>query len=718
MAAPLTSTASSPRVARAKLVELLPFAVLALWSLAIVVLLARHGVHNHYVFRDEVNAILFGRDIARDSSLALTGGVARGPERLTSFLAAGAALATDSPTRQLELLHLSSALFQGLVTVPVWLAARQLCLSRWQSLVPATIASTGSFAFYGILTLHTSVALLCSMGMLWAMLRTLRRPGVVSDLLVIGTLALTVLARIGWAPLLAALVPAALAVTWFSRPQGEVAKAWLRRLPGRLLHRHPLLLPIAVLLLLVAVVAGPSLLLGGQLYGGVRLKPQFHLPLLWDNTRTLAAHLAIGTAIVPLVLALPVLVRGLVRPTDAVEGGFAWLMLGIAIVFSYAYYASMNEDRYFAVLAPPLILAGTLAVVRRPPPVWSVLVSGGVVAALVATSYSWPFVGVFGYFIAPTSQFFQNIPIGKLAPHLPGDDAAIAAFVAVVACLAAAFVVYAARHRALLGRAGVAATALVLLGVLAFQVEAMDHPVRKFTEASGMETLTADQLEFIDRVAHGGVVRPLAIDGDVGPELAAQMQFAQAFNPSVTGPYFVNIGNDPNLPPSDVTVDWHSGRAAVSTPPPAMLLQIAGAARIGFAGTATLPSQLFPWAQLVRLDDPLRVSWISRGGQVDRYPLRGTPIEVRVFPTGAPNSCLTGEIFAYPTLAGGLSYRLSGGKRPLEGTIRPLKPRSFEIPIEGARPRTFRLSGEAGRPSDGIWRGPTLFNVNVARCTR
>ena len=125
MDASLTTTAS-PSARRTRLVELAPFAALALWTIAVTAVLARIGVDNRYVFRDEANAILLGRDIARDLSFAIDGTVARGPERMTSLLAALAAWLSDSPTRQLELLHLWTAMAQGLVAVPVWLAAREL----------------------------------------------------------------------------------------------------------------------------------------------------------------------------------------------------------------------------------------------------------------------------------------------------------------------------------------------------------------------------------------------------------------------------------------------------------------------------------------------------------------------------------------------------------------------------------------------------------------
>ena len=560
------------------------------------------------------------------------------------------------------------------------------------------------------------MGLLTSTLLLWAMIRALRRPGLASDLLVAGALALTVLARIGWAPLVVALVPAVLAAAWLSRPAGERAGAWLKRLPVRLLRRHPLLLPVVLAVAAYAIAVGPSALLGGEQYGGIRLAPAFHASLAWDNTRTLLAHLAIGVAIVPLVLALPLLARALVRPGDAVEGGFGWLVLGLLLAFSYAYYASMNEDRYFAVLGPPLVLAGALAVFRRPPPLWSVLTSGVVVVALVATSAETLTDPSYGYFVAPTWRFLDDAVLRRLALALPDDRDLLAAGVALAAAAAAAVLTWIVRRPRPLARIPLAVGGLVVAGVLAFQLAAMDHPARKLTQHVGMPGLPADALEFADRAVDGAVVRPLAVDGAIDPDLAAQLQLLQAYNSSITGPYFVARTADPAIP-TDVLVDWDSGTAAVSTPPPAYLLQIAGAAPVGFAGTVAPP-------------DPLPVG-----------------------PACAPRRAAAGDV-GDPRHAGGpLSSRrnAAGAARLPDGRAGPLCDRpdlrapdarsTGQLPTRGRRRRRARQraadgAGDVRTPTRSRAghdlhaqrdrrarrqrrvRGPTLYDVRIVRCPR
>jgi hypothetical protein len=717
MNAPLTSLAP-PRARRDRLLALAPFAVLGAWTALVTLLLARHALDNHYVFRDEANAIVLGRIISHDLSQAVTGTVARGPERMTSLFAAVAAKLADGPARQVELLHVWAAVCQGLVTVPVWLAARNLRLGRWQALVPMAIASAGSFAFFGIFTLNTSIGVLSGALLLWAMIRALRRPGLASDLLVISALGLLVLSRIGWAPLAAALAPAVLAAVWFDRPAGEHMGSWLGRLPRRLLQRHPLLLPLALLLLVVALIAGPSTLLGGEMYGGVRLQPHIELAVLWDNTRILGAHLAIGLAVVPLVLALPLVVRGLVRPADGLEGGFAWLVLTLLVVFSYAYYFSMNEDRYFAILVPPLALAAALAVFRRPPPLWSVAASGALVVALVATSYDWPFGGPYDYFIAPTSRFLGDVVVGKLTQHLPGSAELWAALVTAGAGAVALLVTLGARRSWAAGRSGRVAAGVALAGVLAFQLAAMDHPERKFTQLVGMEAVNAAQLELLDRGGGGEAVQPLAVNGLVDPDLAAQLQILEAYNSSLSlTPYAVGISSGVPGQLLQGTIDWTTGRIR-GQPPTPLLLELAGQAPIGFVGTLLPTNPAFPWAQLVRPEQPLRLSWYMRGIEPDRYPQRGHAVVVRVYPGGSRGRCLTGIVLAHPFARASVRYRLAGSGHSLQGVLTPTVPRPIALPVSNAHPTTFRLTGQARQLPDGAVRGPTLSDLAVKRCPR
>jgi hypothetical protein len=697
----------------------LPLLALAGVVVGMTLLIGRIAVSNHHVFIDEFLAINFGRSIAADASLADSNALARGPERLVSLITALTVEASDSPSQQMWLLHAVMALCQGLVAVPVWLAGRELGLSRWAAVVAAAIAAGGSFAMYGVTTLNQSIGLLCATTMLWAMVRALRRPGLGSDLLVLAALAATALARLGWAPLVVALVPGALAAAWFERPVGEGLRGWLRRLPARLVRRHPVLVPVLALGILVAIVSGPSTLLGGEHYGGVALDAQIELDTLWDNARRHFSHLAIGLALVPFILAVPLLVRDLARPADATSGGFAWMVLGLLVVFSYIHYTAVTEDRYLAVVAPPFALAGVLAVFRRPPPLWAVVVSGLLTARLVATSYAWPPVGPYDFFIAPTSLFFERIVVGNLLGRLPflqGDRPTIALLAALGAALV---VVVVARMPKLRTPVGLSAAAVVLCGVLAFQVFAAEYPARKFVAALGMPDVPTRDITFIDRAAGGGRVEPLAVDGAVDPDLFDQLFFLRVYNRSL-GPGMPvtrrRLASDAP-PPSGVSVDWRTGNTTIVGEVPDLLLEKIGFNAVGFSGTFLPASRYYPFAALERLRRPLDTLWIIRGDSVQGYPQRGEPIRMRIFPPTTRRTCVNGLIAVNPTADRPSRYRIVGAVDPLRGVVQPGAPKEFTARVPGGRPTTLVLRGAAGRLPDGSLLGPSLFNLTVAECT-
>jgi hypothetical protein len=585
--------------------------------------------------------------------------------------------------------------------------------------VPAAIAASGSFASYGIYTLNQSVGLLSATALLWAMVRALRRPGLLSDVTVLVTLAATMLARFGWAPLVVAIGPAILATTWFERPDGERFGGWVRALPARLARRHPLLLPLFLLIALAAIVAGPRELLGGQ-YGGVRLEPDIQLDRLWDNARFLFSHLAIGLALVPFILAVPTLIRDLARPPDATNGGYAWLVLGMVVVFSYAYYSSMNEDRYLAVLVPPFAIAGALAVFRRPPPLWAVLVSGLLTARLIVTSYSWPGQGPFDFFLAPSSLYFERIIVGNVGGRLPFSSTHFPTLALLVAATAALVVVVVARRPQVWRPFGLVAAAVVLLGVLTFQVSAAEYPARKFADAVGLRDVADEDLSFVDRAAAGGRVEPLAVDDALSPELSGQIVLLRAYNETLgPGMAVLRQPHPPGVPivhASRALVDWRTGKTSVTGPAPELLLETPGFEPVRFDGDALAPPKLFPSLLLRRVRQPLRPLWVIRGDSAEGFPEANRPLRLRVFPPTAGAICIQGAVAVHALADRPSRYRVSGAQRRLRGEAAYGAPGEFAARLPGGRPTTLLLRGTAVRLPDGRRLGPTFANLQVVPC--
>ncbi len=696
----------------------LPLIALAGVVLAVSLLIGRIAVTNHNVFVDEAIAILYGRAISADPSLAFSHDIDRGLERLTSLVTALIVIVTDSASRELWLLHAFMALSQGLVAVPTWLAGRLLGLSRWAALAAAAVASTGSFAFYGIFTLNQAAGLLAATAMLWAMVRTLRRPGPVSDLVVVVGLAATALARIGWAPLVVAIVPGALAAAWFEAPDGEQLRRRLRAFPARVLRRHPLLVPAFVAGSLWAITReDPATFLG---YGTARLGPDIQLATLWDNTRFLFSHLAIGLALVPFILALPMLVRDLVRPADATSGGFAWVVLGLVVALSYVYYSSLNEDRYFAVLVPPFALAGALAVFRRPPPVWAVLVSGLLSARLIVTSYAWPGQGPFDFFLAPTSLFLERVVVGELAILLPFSTPHVATLAMLGAVGAALVVAVVARMSKPRRPLAVVAASIVLAGVLVFQVASADHAARRFVKGAGTPDVPLDALTFIDRATNGGRAQALAVDDAMDPRLEGQIWFLRVYNHSLGGGMAVMRQPQPpgftTLRDITVSADWRTGNTAVVGTVPNLLVQYPGFKPVGLSGELLPLSPYFRFAQLMRLHQPLDLLWMTRGDSVKGYPERGHPLRLRIFPPSSRERCVQGGVAVHRLADRASRYRISGAPRTLRGVAQPGVRDRFVLRVEGGHPTTLVLAGVAGRLRDGRWVGPTVVNLQVGAC--
>ncbi len=699
-----------------------PYVVLGLIVVGVAALLAYRGAGSHYLFADELVSINMGRAIAAGQTSALTIETGRGVERVIAAMAALASGVTGTPTSQIRLLHISMAFIQGLIALPVYATARQLGIGRWQSLAPALVACTGAFAVYGIFVLNTSIGVLCFSLLLWAAARSFRKPGVGSDLLVVAAIAATAVTRIGYAPLAGALVPAFVAVIWFSRPCGERFRTFLTAFPGRLARNHPILTPLAVLLLVLAAALGPASLVGGNNYGGSLLGQVLSVHELTVNSEYMLTRLAIGVAIVPFMLAVPLILRNLFRPPEPSAGGFSWLVIGVLVVFSYVYYLRMNEDRYIAVLVPVVALAAALAVFRKPAlPAWAVMLSALAVARLVVTNFRWPVSEPFDFFIAPTLKFFQRAVVERLSIYLPIDTGWLPTVILIVAATAAVAVAIVVRSDRLRSPGGRALCGAVFAAVAVFQIAAMDYPARKFVDALGMASVSDQRISFIDQAAKGLVARPLAAGGSVDPDLSAQLPQLLTFNTSLGRPWPVVVASPAQkaaagAPLAEAVIDASSGVVTATSDPPGVILFKTGFAPIGFSGRYFPPPAEFPYARLERLDRPLRTSWLVLGADQQGYSFAGKAILLRVFATGRGGACVRGILLVDPRIGPALKYQLSGPGLRRAGSLAAGAPLSFELPRSNKAVRTYRLTSQSARV-EGVGRiGAGVFDLESVPC--
>jgi hypothetical protein len=389
-------------------------------------------------------------------------------------------------------------------------------------------------------------------------------------------------------------------------------------------------------------------------------------------------------------------------------------------LFSYAYYSSLNEDRYIAVLVPPFAIAGVLAVCRRPPPVWAVLVSGLITARLVATSYAWPGQGPFDFFLAPSSLYFERIVVGDLAGRLPFSSSHFPTLALLAAAAAALLVVVVARRPGARGTVGLAAAGVVVAGVLAFQVSAAEYPARKFTEAAGLPNVADSDLSFVDRAAGGGHVEPLAVDDALPPELSGQLVLLRAYNETLgRGMTVLRRPLPPDLAlvhASRARVDWRTGDTELTGPAPDLVLEATGFEAVRFQGEELPPPQLFTALRLRRVRQPLRALWVIRGDSSEGFPEEGRPLRLRVFPPAGGPTCVAGAVAVHALADRPSRYRISGAGRPVRGKAAYGTPGAFRVRVPGGHPTTLTLRGGAARLPDGRELGPTFTGLRVAAC--
>ena len=693
----------------------LPFLVLALLAALVAGLLGLRGVGSHYVTADEAASIGLGRSIAHDPLSLFTVSTGRGLERAAPALAALAELAGLSGNSQVQLLRALNCLLQGLVAVPVFALARECGLSRWQALVPAAVGSAGALAFFGVFFLNTSAGVLVFVCLLWALIWALRRPGWKSDAVVVALVVALAFVRLGWVPLAACVVPAVVAWYWFARPAGQGLASFFRGLPRQLLRDRPLLTPLVLVAVVFLVLFGTSTLAGG--YSGIAAKT-IGWEQLTRNGPEIVSHLAISLAFVPFVLALSWMAANLFTPRRPADGAFSWVLVALVVVFGFVYMrwaaiaGTAIEDRYLAVLVPPVAVAGALAVFRSPRPRWwLVSIAASLTTWLGVVGYRVPRVGPFDFFIAPSSVFFEQVVMGRASTFVDLRGELLAAVVFGLGGLVAVLVALAASSPG--RRIAVGFLWFALAGVLVFQLAAMEYPARKFTELLGMRNLSASDVEFVDRQAGGGKTVVLAPRGIVPAALAAQLPQVRSFNRSVVDEWPVGVGVNAG---SGGRIDSLTGAISLSGPAPDLVLSSAGFAPFGLAGKQLGIPANYGYSHLVKPAIPLHLDWLLTGASADGYSVSGRRLKLRVFPRGRRDICVKGNVLSDPRLPGPVRFVLAGPKYRLSGSVQPGQPRPFRAPAPSSPSTLFTLESSVSKLPDGSRAGAGLFDISVGPC--
>jgi hypothetical protein len=695
-----------------------PLLVLGAIMAAATGLTAYYGLRAHMVQPDEFLAVIYGRSIeARPSVLFEYSSWPRGPERLTALLFGIVAWLVPGSARAFQVSHILFAFCFALTALPVYLLGRTARLGRWWALLPATLSVVGPWSVFGISLLNTGLGYLTTALLLVAMLRALLRPGWSSDALVLAAVAGVALARTGDIPFIFALVPAVVVQVWRDRPAGQSVSQWLRTLPATVVRRHPLLSALAVVGIIVAAVAGSHRFTGSGYQ--TPIVRHFTLSGLSNDALDIFGHLATGTLMVPLIIAVPWLAREAAVPRGREEGAFAVLAVGVVAAFVY-FYAGRNEDRYIMMLAPVVFIPFVGALACRQVPLVATLVSGALVGRLVVTRALFADDGSYGFFVSPGSQFLRRVVLGRASGVIPFGEHA-GTYMAVGAVALALVLTTAWRLPRSVGRTTVA---LGLVGLLAVATAAAFYTPHRLLMLASPKVSFAQQA-FVDEAAGN---RPVGIlDENPGSDLGRVQTWGELsyFNRSLKGtvqpdgrftlaccsPYY--------FPPIRARLDRRTGTVRTDRPMYDLLVVPTGYASFGFNTTTVARSPAFPFRLERFASGPPRLAYSVEGATGDGWGVPGHALRVRTFPRsiGGASACLVVTIAAPPDLPHDLRFTVRGASGRASGRLTAALGQTLSVPLADRTNDVIRIaSSRTGRTLDGRRVTLALSDVSVIHC--
>lgn len=616
------------------------------WGVAALAgaLMTRFALRIHTLQPDEVIPVAGSRYVlahpfsALDPTMNLSG---RGLERSLAVLFAVVQEISGDTARAFAVQHVLDALIFATV-VPIlagW--ARDLGLARWQALAAGTVAVCVPWMVLGTSLLNSAPAYPLTALALWAIWRAIVAPGLARELIALAAVALLAVSRVGNVVVVAAWPLGIMVHALHDRAPGMGVLTAVRRLPRRVWRDHPLLVAGAALGLLAIAVAGTHWLVGGY---------PVRTPLgstFRNFLRVLLAYLAMGTAVVPAILAVAWCARSLIRPADPGAAAFAALATGAYLAFAYVAATQGAEERYIAPLAPVLLLAAMVALARRSVGPVLVLAAGLVVARAIAVTGTGPDIGPYGYFAQSAQTFFRRVVLGKTSLAIPFTDHHVLSTVLAIAVVAAVAAVVLGR------RLPVATYAVGAAAIAAYGVAAGVYSMNAFSKQAGYPNIRFEQQAWIDRAVGTGADVALAPQGLEG----VQRELA-IFNRALGSPYLPHR--------AALTVDARTGR--LGGLPRYLLVQNGLTTTLGLTGDVVAASTYLPVTATLIRPAPLA-----------RWELTSARA-VRVFATTA-NDCLTATVAAPAGTTANARFMLASRRGVLQGAI----PQAFVVTLPPGR---------------------------------
>ena len=522
------------------------------------------------------------------------------------------AYALFSTPTAFDVSHLIQAAVMVSSAIPVYVLSRRVGASALVALIAAAAAIVVPWTAMSATLMTEPVAYAVFAWTMLAYHGALARPSTRADVIAIAATAIAFLTRTQFAALAAvfaiALVAYELLSAWYepavrrSRFAIEAARSlWLR-------HR---IIVVAAGLALVLALLGP---LGRSSLGayGMTLSGDLLPAGMWPILHDLIAELVVAVGVLPAVGLVAFSVRGLGPRISGEERALACLAIAATTVllleigsFAIRFSAGAN-DRYVAYLAP-LCAVGFAAILRpgrRSP--WPLVVSGAVLAWLVATS---TFLNLGPSVVAVTSNY-QDVLNGRaqqLGSHLGFSD--LAPEHAMAALTVALVLAYVAARHFLRGTVATVATAILVLTVLGWCAAETSYSLNRLrnTQEAAPESFKAMR-DWLDRSLPGdakaGIV--LSMVGDPG---TTQGVYWDTSFWTTKGDRVFREDGQPIYEQEFATpfaIDRRSGRIP-ALDQRSWLVRAVSDRRFGLAGERMIAST--GTMQLVRARMPYRASW-------------------------------------------------------------------------------------------------------------
>jgi hypothetical protein len=449
---------------------------------------------------------------------------------------------------------------------------------------------------------------------IWAMLalqRSIVSPSARGDALLLGAIAIAILARTQFAVLLA-IVPLALLVDTFA--------------PRAIVARHRVL---AVAYAVLAVAAVVLLALGrlSDLLGTYSVTAKGNL-VPRDTPRSLLEHLApigLGLGIVPFILAVAWLLTPYARSRTREQRAFASVAIVsiVTLLFEVTSYdlrfgAGRLHDRYFFYVVPLLLVSCAAMCLERPWRRWPIVAAG----ALLALAFSFLSVVGYGKFNVDSPVALLNEPLLAIAGSEAGAQLLLGVTTVVVTILLLA------PRRLALALVGVAVAATLAQTAGAF-TRLLTH------DGTSGRPLTLDQgvvFDWLDRRAGTGAdvtMIPYPLLPGTYWENVSYWWNVEFWNASAEHAVLYEdafTGTPETFPTEDLSFDRATGRANWS--PPGLVATAVAETRFHLAGKALDEDR---GVALVRPERPARADWLGFDFYRDGWTIPKVTGRVRVF---------------------------------------------------------------------------------------